>query len=160
MTTSKFKIWTNPIHFLATGFGSGLLPKAPGTWGTVVGLLLYLVIDSLPLMVYLAIVITGFVAGVWICEKVSQDLGVHDHPSIVWDEIIGYWITMIAAPTGLLWALVGFALFRFFDIVKPFPIKQVDKQLKGGLGIMLDDVIAGLFSLVILQMLVFTMRWF
>ncbi|MGD8907936.1 MAG: phosphatidylglycerophosphatase A [Chromatiales bacterium] len=136
----------NPLHLLAFGFGSGLAPKAPGTFGTLVALPLYLLIEGLPLPVYLALVLAGFLLGIWICGRTSRDLGVHDHSGIVWDEIIGYLLTMTFAPTGWKWVLVGFLMFRLFDILKPWPIRWFDRQVPGGFGIMFDDLLAALYA--------------
>ncbi len=143
---------TNPIHFLAFGFGSGLAPFAPGTFGTLMAVPLYhLLLQTQPLPVYLFILAVVCVAGIWICHKSSQLLGVHDHSGIVWDEFAGFFVTMIAAPEGWLWIIIGFALFRLFDIWKPWPISMLDKKVEGGLGIMLDDIVAGIYALVCLQ---------
>ena len=139
-------VFKNPWHFLAFGFGSGLAPKAPGTFGTLAAIPLFLLICHLPLMLYLLVIVLAFVAGIYICQRVSDDLKVHDHSGIVWDEIVGFWITMIAIPVSWQSILAGFLLFRLFDIWKPWPIKWLDKQVKGGFGIMVDDVLAGLFS--------------
>lgn len=142
----------SPVHLLAFGFGSGLSPVAPGTFGTLAAVLLYLPMQSLSLLAYCLMVAVVCVVGIWICGKSSEMLEVHDHGGIVWDEFAGYFITMIAAPTGWVWIIAGFVLFRFFDILKPWPIKWADKQVHGGLGIMLDDILAGLISLAIMQM--------
>lgn len=143
----------NPIHLLAFGLGSGFAPKAPGTFGTLAALpVWWLFLKDLPLIPYLAVLIIGFGIGVYLCQKTSDDLGVHDHGGIVWDEWIGLWITMLLLPEGIIWILAAFALFRFFDIVKPWPIKWLDQRVHGGFGIMIDDVIAGLFALGILQL--------
>ncbi len=144
----------NPIHFLAFGFGTGVLPKAPGTWGTLAALPLYAVLSSTSLLVYITVTLILFGVGIWLCQVASEDLGVHDHPGIVWDEIVGYLITMMAAPAGWQWLLVGFLLFRLFDIWKPWPIGAIDRQVSGGMGIMLDDVVAGLMACVVIQLLV------
>jgi phosphatidylglycerophosphatase A len=144
-------IWRNPIHFLAFGFGSGAMPVAPGTFGTLAALPIYWFMQPLSLWAYLAVVLAVCVVGVWLCDVTSRDLGVHDHGGIVWDEIAGYLITMIAAPAGWQWMLVGFVLFRIFDILKPWPIGWVDRRVHGGLGIMLDDVLAAVFAWAILQ---------
>lgn len=141
----------NPVHFAAFGFGSGCSPKAPGTVGTLAAVPLYLLIQDLPLTFYLMILVVGFALGVWFCQKASDALGVHDHGGIVWDEFVGYWITMIAAPAGLIWVVLGFVLFRLFDIWKPQPVRWFDKRVHGGLGIMLDDVVAGIYALLVLQ---------
>ncbi len=142
--------WKKPIHVLAFGFGSGASPKAPGTVGTVVAIPIFLVFSSLPLWAYLAVVVVVCAVGVYICERCAKDLGVHDHSGIVWDEIAGFLITMIAVPVSFWSILIGFLLFRLFDIWKPWPISYFDKQVDGGLGIMLDDIIAGIFSWLIL----------
>lgn len=141
----------NPIHFLAYGFGSGLSPKAPGTFGTIMAVICYLPLSLLPLNGYLFVVAVSMIAGVYICGKAAEDLGVHDHGGIVWDEFAGFWVTMIAVPNHWAAILAGFILFRFFDIVKPWPISWLDKRVKGGFGIMVDDILAGLYSLGILH---------
>jgi len=143
----------SPIYWLAIGLGSGLAPKAPGTAGTLLAIPLYLLLESLWMWQYLAVVVIGFLAGIWICATAARQLGVHDDPSIVWDEVIGFLITMIAAPPGWLWIGVGFVLFRIFDIVKPWPIRIIDQRVSGGLGIMLDDVLAGIYAMIVLQVL-------
>lgn len=143
---------SNPIHFLSLGFGSGLSPYAPGTMGTLVAIPLYLLLSQLELVPYLIVVAAGFCIGVFLCHKTSEALGVHDHSGIVWDEFIGYWITMIAIPAVTWqWILAGFLLFRFFDIVKPWPVKLADKRITGGFGIMIDDLLAGLYAFACLQ---------
>ena len=145
----------NPVHLVATGFGSGLMPKAPGTFGTLAAIPLYLAISQFDLWLYLLITVVVTVIGVAICDYTSKALGVHDHSGIVIDEIAGYFITMIAVPFDWLWILAGFLLFRFFDILKPWPISWIDKNLHGGIGIMLDDVLAGVFSLLCLHGLIY-----
>lgn len=143
---------SSPIHLLSLGFGSGLSRYAPGTMGTLVAIPLYLLLSRLELLPYLIVVATGFLAGIYVCDKTSKALGVHDHSGIVWDEIIGYWITMIAIPAVTWqWILAGFVLFRFFDIVKPWPVKIADKRVPGGFGIMFDDLLAGLYALACIQ---------
>lgn len=144
-------VFRNPVHFLAFGLGSGAVPKAPGTFGTLAAVPLYLLLSLLPLNVYLLVLIAAFGLGIWICEKTSHDLGVHDHGGIVWDEFVGFWLTMVAVPNGWPYVVAGFLLFRFFDILKPFPINYFDRHIKGGLGIMLDDAVAGSFAWLCLQ---------
>ena len=151
---SNKAILANPIHLLAFGFGAGLSPKAPGTMGTVVAVLIYLVLPSMPPIIYAGLILLSFIFGIWICGKTAEDLGVHDHGGIVWDEFVGYWITMFMAPNGLFWVLLGFVLFRLLDIFKPWPIKWADKELAGGLGIMLDDVLAGIMAALCMRALV------
>ena len=144
-------VLTSPVHFLAFGFGSGLSPKAPGTMGTLAAIPLYLLLMNLPLTSYLLAVLLISVAGIWICGESSRRLGVHDHGGIVWDEFAGFLLTMTAAPQGWQWVVLGFALFRLFDIWKPWPVRVADRQLHGGLGIMLDDILAGIYAWLVLQ---------
>lgn len=155
MSITASKILTNPVHCLAFGFGSGLAPKAPGTFGTLLAVPFYIALAHLPLWAYAGVLIVAFVLGVYLCGKTAEDLGVHDHPGIVWDEFVGYWITMFAAPIGWVWIICGFLLFRLFDIWKPWPIRVLDKKMLTGLGIMVDDVVAGIYALVVLQLLVY-----
>lgn len=145
--------WKNPVHQLAFGFGAGLSPVAPGTAGTLVGIPLFLLMADLSLPLYLGLTLVLFVAGIFICQRCSDDLGVHDHGGIVWDEIVGYLVTMVAMPAEPLWLLSGFLLFRLFDILKPWPVRRVDREVSGGLGIMLDDLLAGLLALLCQQLL-------
>lgn len=147
------KVWKNPAYFVAFGFGSGLIPKAPGTWGTIVAIPLYLLLAQANLWVYAVVTVLAFIFGVILCSYVSRDIGEHDYPGIVWDEIVGYLLTMFMAPAGLLWVVVGFGLFRLFDIWKPFPINVIDKHVSGGLGIMLDDLLAAILAWCILRVL-------
>lgn len=146
------RLLMNPVHCLSLGFGSGLSPKAPGTLGTLVAVLFYLPLRDLDWSLYLGIVFAGFLLGIWLCQQTADALGVHDHPGIVWDEVIGYWLTMFMAPKGWLWILLGFILFRLFDIWKPWPIRSIDQTIKGGLGIMLDDILAALYALMAIQL--------
>ena len=122
---SNKAILANPIHLLAFGFGAGLSPKAPGTVGTVVAVLIYLVLPSMQPVIYAGLILLSFVFGIWICGKTAEDLGVHDHGGIVWDEFVGYWITMFMAPSGLFWVLLGFVLFRLLDIFKPLSLIHI-----------------------------------
>jgi phosphatidylglycerophosphatase A len=151
MNKAPASVWRNPVHFLAFGLGSGASPKAPGTAGTLAAVPLWYLLAQTPLAMYLLLVLLAFVIGIWLCGRTSRDLGVHDHGGIVWDEFVGYWITMIAVPVDWIWALVGFILFRLFDIWKPWPIGPVDRHVHGGLGIMLDDVLAGIMAALVLQ---------
>jgi len=148
--------WNNHwAHFLAFGLGSGAAPKAPGTFGTLAAIPFFLLLTLLPLWLYILVVVLAFVLGCYLCDRVSRDMGVHDHGGIVWDEFVGFWITMIAVPVSIWTVLLGFILFRVFDILKPWPIDWLDRRVEGGFGIMIDDVIAGLFAGVILHLLVF-----
>lgn len=158
MTTSNNKLTfaqllKHPLYFLGLGFGSGLLSKAPGTFGTLAAIPLYLILQNLALDWYLFIVVSAFIAGIWICQRTAEWLGQKDPSAVVWDEIVGYLIAMTAAPAGWQWILLGFVLFRFFDILKPWPINLAEKAVHGGLGIMLDDVLAGLFTFICVQWL-------
>ena len=138
---------------MAFGFGSGLSPKAPGTFGTLAAIPFYYLLCPLPSTIYIAVVIVTFIAGVVICNVASQRLQVHDHGGIVWDEMVGYWLTMFLAPPQWWWIIVGFVLFRLFDIWKPWPIKVADKKISGGFGIMVDDVLAAVYAFVVLQLI-------
>ncbi|MCB2426609.1 phosphatidylglycerophosphatase A family protein [Methylophaga pinxianii] len=140
-----------PVCLLAYGFGAGLSPKAPGTIGTIVALPIYWLLRDLDLIRYLLITVIAFIAGVWICQQAVNWLKQDDPSSVVWDEIVGYLVTMIAAPAGWQWMLLGFVLFRVFDIWKPWPVSLADRKLHGGFGIMVDDVIAGIFAAAALQ---------
>ena len=144
-------VFRNWRHFLAFGLGSGLARFAPGTFGTLVAIPFYLLLSQLPHWLYVGWLIGAFTFGVWICQSTSRDLGVHDHGGIVWDEFVGYWITMFLVPVSWGWVFAGFALFRLLDIWKPWPIRWVDEHVQGGLGIMLDDVIAGMAACLILH---------
>jgi phosphatidylglycerophosphatase A len=136
----------DPGHLLSLGFGSGLAPRAPGTFGTLVAVPVYLLCAQLPLVTYLSVVVAAFVLGVYLCGRTARALGVHDHPGIVWDEVVGYLLTMAWAPSGWLWVVLGFIFFRLFDILKPWPIRVLDRSVHGGLGIMIDDALAGVLA--------------
>lgn len=136
----------SPVQFLAFGFGSGLSPWAPGTAGTLAAVPLYWLAADLGLPVYSTLLLLAALLGVWICDSASRQLKVHDHPGIVWDEFVGYWITMWAMPVDWMWMLAGFVAFRVFDIVKPWPISHLDRKVKGGFGIMIDDILAGVMA--------------
>lgn len=148
-------ILRDPVHWLAFGFGSGCMPWAPGTFGTLAAIPVYLLLADTPLWLYISIILLLFLIGIWLCGKTTEKLGVHDHSGIVWDEIVGYLVTMMAAPPGWYSIITGFVLFRLFDIIKPWPISIADKKVSGGFGIMLDDVIAGVFAFTILQLMVY-----
>ena len=152
-------ILSNPIHFLAFGFGSGLSPKAPGTMGTLVALPLVYGLMHLSLLSYLCCVLMLSLLGVYLCGESARRLNAHDHPGIVFDEFAGMAVTMIAVPLKFQWLLLGFLLFRLFDIWKPWPIREADHRLSGGVGIMLDDIIAGLFSCVLLHVAISISRF-
>ncbi|MGN6328140.1 MAG: phosphatidylglycerophosphatase A family protein [Rhodanobacter sp.] len=144
-----------PAGWLACGFGSGLAPIAQGTFGSLAALLPWLLLRELPLPLYVVILLSGFAVGVWACNVASRALGVADHRSLVWDEFIGQWMALL--PLLVLpapwWAVVlGFGLFRLFDVWKPWPIRWLDRRVKGGMGVMIDDVVAGVFAAVVLAL--------
>lgn len=145
---------SNPIHLAAVGFGSGLANRAPGTFGTLAAVPFYYLLSFLSLELYLVILVVSSLFGFWICHITSRDMGVHDHKAIVWDEFVGYWITMVMVPFSIKWVIIGFILFRFFDILKPYPICWLDKKVHGGFGIMIDDIVAGLFAAISVQFLI------
>ncbi len=149
---TKFTL-SDPIQFLALGFGSGLAPKAPGTFGTLAAIPVYLLMAPLSAPIFALIVFMMAGAGIHICQKAADAAGVHDHGAIVWDEIVGFLITMFMIPVSWSTIIVGFALFRLFDIFKPWPISFIDKNIHGGLGIMLDDVLAGFFALACMHLI-------
>jgi phosphatidylglycerophosphatase A len=151
MKPSWREVLTQPDYLLALGFGSGLASTAPGTAGSLVGVLLFGGLSFLPGPVYVLVVLAGLAIGIPLCSRVATRLSVKDPACIVWDEIIGVWIALMAVPMNPWWILVGFLLFRFFDIWKPWPVSYVDRHWQGGLGIMMDDVIAGLMALMVLQ---------
>ena len=140
----------HPIHFLSLGFGSGLAPKAPGTFGTLAAIPVYLALANTSSEIYLSLTILLFILGIYFCQFTADAVGVHDHPGIVWDEIVGFLVTMSFVKCSLISVTAGFLLFRFFDILKPWPIGWLDKKVQGGFGIMLDDVLAGIFSAALL----------
>jgi phosphatidylglycerophosphatase A len=148
----KPRLLTSPAQLLAFGFGSGLSPKAPGTMGTLAAIPLYLALSQLSLPLYSLAVIVSIVAGIWICGRASAEMKVHDHPGIVWDEFVGFWITLWAIPAQWPWVLAGFVVFRLFDIAKPWPISWLDRNVHGGWGIMVDDILAGIFSCALLHL--------
>lgn len=141
----------DPGHFLSFGFGSGYAPKAPGTFGTLAAIPVWWLAAQFSLPVYVALLLLVSLIGIWLCGRTARALNTHDHPAIVWDEIAGFLLTMLYAPAGWLWVLLGFVLFRIFDILKPWPISLLDRRLKGGFGIMVDDLLAGVFAALCLQ---------
>jgi phosphatidylglycerophosphatase A len=141
----RHQVLTNPIHFLAFGFGAGLSPKAPGTVGTLASLPFILLAHWLSFPLWILFLITA-VGGTWLADKSSKALGVHDHPGIVIDEFAGMMLTLMFIPLSWFTVLAGFCFFRLFDIWKPWPIRWVDQQVQGGLGIMMDDLLAGLYA--------------
>ena len=153
--TKPSDLLKSPILFFAFGMGSGLAPKAPGTAGTLVALLIWFFLADLSLEIYMVIVAIAAIFGIYLCGRAAKDLGTHDHPGIVWDEFVGFWIAMIGLPVTWSSIIAGFFLFRIFDILKPWPIGWIDKNFHGGLGIMLDDVVAGLLACLLTQSLLY-----
>lgn len=140
-----------PAGWIACGLGSGLAPVAQGTFGSLAAILPWLLLRELSLPMNLVVIVLGFALGVWACGMAGRALGVDDHRALVWDEFVGLWIALLPALLAPWWAVViGFALFRLFDVWKPWPIRVLDRRLKGGLGVMVDDVVAGVFAAVVL----------
>jgi phosphatidylglycerophosphatase A len=142
----------NPIHLLSVGFGSGLATQAPGTFGTLAALPFWFLLQHLSPANYIIVLLLAFAAGVYFCGETAKALGVHDHGGIVWDEFVGVWIALFLVPPNIVWVALGFALFRLFDIWKPWPIRVLDAKVHGGFGIMIDDVLAGVYAFLILQL--------
>jgi phosphatidylglycerophosphatase A len=153
------RLLASPAGWLACGFGSGLAPKAQGTFGSLAAIVPWLLLRDLSPLAWLGIIVVGFAIGVWACDVAGRILGVADHRSLVWDEFVGQWIALLPALVAPWWAVVlGFALFRVFDVWKPWPIAWFDRRVKGGLGVMLDDVIAGIFAGIVLYLILFFAR--
>lgn len=143
----------HPAHFFGLGFGSGLAKEAPGTVGTLIGFPLFILIATLDLASQLGVIGLLFVVGIYFCGKTGQSLGVADHGSIVWDEIVAMMLVLTFTPNQWLWWLAAFLLFRLFDIWKPFPIRQFDAKLKNGFGVMFDDLLAAIYAILVLQLM-------
>lgn len=154
-------VLTTPVHLVAFGLGAGLSPRAPGTVGTLWGVLLWLVLQALPPALYGVTLVGLFATGVWVCGRSARLLGTHDTPGIVFDEIVGFLVTAapllpalkLAQGPAWAWLLAAFVLFRVFDIAKPWPIRRLDAEVHGGFGIMLDDLVAGLYGAALLLVL-------
>lgn len=154
MTSPDFKLLiAHPAHFLALGAGTGLAKKAPGTFGTLLAFPLFLLITQLSFYTQIAIIGALFLIGIYCCDKTGKALGVADHGSIVWDEIVAMMLVLTFTPLQWQWWLLAFSLFRLFDIWKPTPIRQCDAKIKGGLGVMLDDILAAIYAIVSLKAL-------
>ena len=152
LTSAQRRALTSSLAgWIACGFGSGLAPKAQGTFGSLAALLPWLLLRQLSMPLYALVIVLAFALGVWACNVAGRALGVDDHRSMVWDEFVGQWIALVPALLAPWWAvLTGFALFRLFDVAKPWPIGWLDRRLKGGLGVMVDDVVAGVFAAAVL----------
>ncbi|KJV29682.1 phosphatidylglycerophosphatase A family protein [Luteibacter yeojuensis] len=146
---ARRRLMATPAGWVATGFGSGLAPKAQGTVGSLAALVPWLLLwPVLSAWGWLVVIVLSFALGVWACDAAGRTIGVDDHRSLVWDEFVGQWIALLplVAVPGAAWIPLGFGLFRLFDVWKPWPIGWFDRRVKGGMGVMLDDVIAGIFA--------------
>ena len=141
--------------FLAFGFGSGLSRWVPGTLGSLAAVPFAVLLHPLPLLWYLLVLLISAIIGIYLCGFAARRLGVHDHGGIVWDEFVGLWLTLICAPSDWRYWLAAFVLFRFFDMLKPWPINWLDRRVDGGFGIMLDDIVAGIMALAVLKLAVY-----
>jgi phosphatidylglycerophosphatase A len=144
------RLMREPVHLIAFGFGAGLSPWAPGTFGTLIAIPIVLFVMQFGLIAHLVFAVLASLFGIYVCGESARRLDVHDHPGIVWDEIVGFALTMLTVPGNFYWTVAGFTLFRVLDIWKPWPIREADHSLRGGLGIMLDDILAGIFAAAIL----------
>ena len=144
---------SHPLRLVAVGFGSGLVPRVPGTAGTLAAVPIFVLIGEMPTWAYVTVVLIAVALGIWACQHTTEFLQVHDHPVVVCDEIVGFLIGMTGSPVDVSWIVAGFVVFRFFDIVKPWPINWMDRRVPGGLGVMVDDVVAGLYTALLLQAL-------
>jgi phosphatidylglycerophosphatase A len=153
ISSSRLRWLAHPVYCMAMGLGTGLAPRAPGTVGTLLGFPLYYLMTApgLPGLVPWLLA-AAFVLGIWLCDVTGRFLGEADHPAIVWDEVVAMAGVLALIPDGPGWQLAGFAVFRFFDIVKPWPIRYVDRSIKNGLGVMLDDAIAAAFTVAVIRL--------
>lgn len=147
------EVLRNPVHWIPFGLGAGLLPVAPGTWGSALGVALFWLAPPLPLAGHAAILAAGFLGGAWLCGASARRLGVHDHPGIVFDEVVAMWATLAVLPRQAWWTALGFLAFRIMDVWKPWPIREADHRIGGGLGIMLDDALAAAFAAAVVSSL-------
>lgn len=148
-------VWENPIHFITCGFGVGCIPYFPGSFGTLLAVPLILFLAHVSLYTYITTCILLFVAGVFLCHKTNRDFQTDDHPATVFDEFATFPITLLGMPITWQWLLTAFLLFRFFDILKPWPISWADKNIHGGFGVMFDDFLAAIFSLCLLHIVLY-----
>jgi phosphatidylglycerophosphatase A len=157
--SDRRRLLASPAGWIACGFGSGLAPKAQGTFGSLAAILPWLLLRELSMPVWLGVIVVAFAIGVWACDVAGRILGVDDHRSLVWDEFVGLWIGLLPALVAPWWAVIaGFLLFRLFDVWKPWPIAWLDRRVKGGFGVMLDDVIAGIFAGIVLYLILLLVR--
>ncbi|MFJ1302851.1 phosphatidylglycerophosphatase A [Pseudomonadota bacterium AL_CKDN230030165-1A_HGKHYDSX7] len=147
---------TDPHRMLAFGLGSGLLRPASGTWGTLLAWAIWVLVPAMPDAAMAVLLVLTFAYGCWACERVGRELGVSDHVGMVWDEMGAFWLVLWLIPATLTAQALAFGLFRLFDIVKPPPIKYVDARLKGGFGVMFDDLLAAAYTLLVMAILLRT----
>ena len=150
--SGKFLL-SHPAHFLALGFGTGLAPVAPGTVGTLLGFPFYWMLTLWfgPSEILIATVLM-FILGIWACQRTGNDMGIADHSSMVWDEVVAFVMILVFTPPGLFWQAFAFFAFRFFDILKPPPIREADRRWKGGFGVMFDDILAAGYTLLLMAL--------
>ncbi len=146
-------VLAHPAHFIALGFGTGLAPLAPGTAGTLLAFPLFILLNSLltPLALF-GLIVVFFGIGIWACARTGHDLGIADHSAMNWDEVVAMLLVLLLAPSGWVWWGVAFLAFRFFDVVKPPPIRNIDRAMKGGLGVMFDDTVAAFYTLLLIAL--------
>lgn len=156
----RHALMSHSSGWIATGFGSGLVPYMQGTFGSLVALIPWLALRKLPLSLYVIVLLASLLLGIWACDKSGKRIHYDDHRSLVWDEFVGQWIALLPVLAGAWWqVLLGFAFFRLFDVAKPWPVGYLDRRLKGGMGVMLDDVVAGLFAAVLLALFMWLLPW-
>jgi len=141
----------HPAHFIALGFGTGLAPVAPGTAGTLLAFPLFLLLDAfLPPLSIFGVIVVLFGVGVWACERTGRDLGIPDHSAMNWDEVVAMLLVLLLSPEDWAWRGFAFLAFRFFDVLKPPPIRYIDRTVKGGFGVMADDILASFYTLLVM----------
>ena len=146
-------VFAHPAHFIALGFGSGLAPLAPGTAGTLLAFPLFIALDwLLPPLYLFGVILVFFGIGVWACGRTGRDLGIADHSGMNWDEVVAMLLVLLVTPEDWAWWAFAFFAFRFFDVVKPPPIRQIDRTMKGGLGVMFDDIVAAFYTLMLMAL--------
>jgi len=144
-------VFAHPAHFIALGFGTGLAPLAPGTVGTLLALPLFILLDLwLPPLYLFTVIVLFFGIGIWACGRTGRDLGIADHSAMNWDEVVAMLLILLLTPSGWPWWAFAFFAFRFFDVVKPPPIRHIDRAMKGGLGVMFDDTVAAFYTLILI----------
>ncbi len=144
---------SSPAHFIALGFGTGLAPVAPGTFGTLLAVpLFYAIAPGMSLPVFFGMLAVLFALGVWACGRTGRDMGIADHGAMNWDEVVAFMLVLALTPEGIGWQIFAFFAFRFFDVLKPQPIRHFDRTMKGGLGVMFDDILAAFYTLLVMAL--------